>query len=1849
MNNELYFLIIVIEVIILLILLYTYFNKKKVKEHHADHSESANPGIKFYDRHCGIYPVVKRVKQAAVCEDGSLTNDKERCNQPGVYRKQGSGKIIINGDDGIGYEIDIGDTSATASDAEKAKVATWNTANPNALANRTIIDGFLADNISTCAPPNKALLEALGFASTSDIYKDAQKTWSKAGHYIHTLTLSTPLTQNVAAGTEVVLTAGAATGIDMTKIKGTVVTRTLASASATTLVIKQDLGTSDFSTNDGLVDPTVAPDTDGILRFTAIEFPAGSSTTEITFTDELGGVQTATYTTIVKVKSQAAQFWEQQYAALGNTLLSTDNTANLEAYGAGAAFFKVNGITATSGYQNGSKVGSLVGNGSSCKVLGSYKKPEVEALKMGERCGDFEGNPYNGCDPKDYRTNNNGTSVVPNNYFPFGTTGEEVTKDKADALNSGLQESETGKLKTLAGANPGSDNAASEAAGKSGRIVLPNKGKVRASLDSDYKVIARDCIPAGEPGVIIHEHFSNPFNNMYSSVASFGNKFNNLLGLNTIEGFTEHLKSQDGAIVPNAGTPDNNVASITNYIGSRDVTCRDDSINATGAYINNPNNKSAEWLKQHMRMRNNASCTVKENGGPLQYKVEKLVEISANSGFFTITIRLHGDSGRKWEMGHNTVKTGSQTLPPSSTKLAETGFVFNTDYKSDLFLREFKHVIDYSKVELYDSVGYTGGYDFAKAIKKAPSGQVGGGNATGTADKQAYDNFKWTFGEKGRSSRPHIDITTCPIPWNATSEKIVQAISKVWKNFAIDNFGNIRNPPSGVTVDDAQGDNYIKIKQQYMKLNGVIIKPKLAIHIQDVHQAQTQQSATSNSPGTENIYNYTEPLLTLGNDTLSTYATPGNQTANISSKIRWNTAGKKGTDTAETRTGVWELAGTKAECPTRRDYNSNTNKSRRKGTANTPNLAGIVSIKQAETINCIPYNTQEDRSKFVPRRIRIGFIDTGNFTPSYDNLHVLVNTVPKSQLGGYQRQMTLDATNLTKVGDAVSFAGDIKTDATTGKPTTDAYKAFFNASLSTYENDFTLAQSNSNNLNGGIFSYKEDSMININNIANWDTDKILSIGLGDYEDPDKGAGNVYLVQRSKAPDKRENCHSGFGKPTDKFYGQNDQIYPDSCLQSRSYVRNESTSKYDSSQWDSHGRFHLANNDIEQHLRDRHNINIIENPQDQTLVFFVFYKEDDINKDYSYNNVEALKLATYWEKLTKQAKGTKEIYMKVNYLTRLFNEGKTMSIKENKLYQTLVMINNYLSSSYRLTRSSRQLNGKVSNLLRDLSNFARKHSSAHDSTKNWDSTAEGIKIIMRGPSSIQYSNYTGTKIQTLSNPYRDTLNFYSKNLVSSAGNKYNTTTDKLEADLASGTDLYTSYDNIAKQSPLGTAMPKSGDIYFDFNALINFLEKDTTETQDNTFKAANDANRVWGITQGNVSDLTAGAKDGSGYSARDARARPAAWSKDFNICNEELSTSKFAEEMNYRAKLTNVAVAEPGSTNLDTHPDFVSAKDTQYLNATFETESSLQVMTGKYPARVAAWGGVGTVATINSTTGNQMYGRAEGAVVSIIASKFIKSGSGAQVVGKKGGVTLTVGSVTGTTTKAEGLSVALAVDDVITVGTGATAVTGTVDEVVAAGSGSQTINLTIGGIEGNGNLGAAAAKDAYVYQVGTSAGVANTIIASGTLDVAENAVSATSILQVTLLNTSPGSFDATGKPDLRIASTEQTGATFDDTAVGVIKTNNIQPVVGAENAARKNLKLLSSVTAAGTTGTSVIKITLTAGTFTAAGNPTITVTNAAGTAKAITTETGKTLKIIDVGAGSLGGTLSEAVNLYTTEF
>ena len=241
MNNELYFLIIVIEVIILLILLYTYFNKKKIKEHHADHSP--NGGITFYDRHCGIYPVVKRVKQAAVCEDGTLVVGKDRCNQPGVYRKSGSDKVIINGDSGEKYEVSLDGNN----DAADIKL-------------------FLADNTTTCVPPTAKLLEKLGLISTDAAYIDAQNSWEKYGHYVHTISLDGfTLSKNVAAGSQVSFVNA---GSKSTKITGTVVSRTM--KDETTLIIKQDIPTQTAKAN-------ISADADGIFRFTDIEFdPTGN-------------------------------------------------------------------------------------------------------------------------------------------------------------------------------------------------------------------------------------------------------------------------------------------------------------------------------------------------------------------------------------------------------------------------------------------------------------------------------------------------------------------------------------------------------------------------------------------------------------------------------------------------------------------------------------------------------------------------------------------------------------------------------------------------------------------------------------------------------------------------------------------------------------------------------------------------------------------------------------------------------------------------------------------------------------------------------------------------------------------------------------------------------------------------------------------------------------------------------------------------------------------------------------------------------------------------------------------------------------------------------------------------------------------------------------------------------------------------------------------------------------------------------------------------------------------------------------------------------------------------------------
>jgi len=59
MYSNRYVFVIIVEVIILLLLLYIYSYKKTIKEHHTDHSDTANPNVTFYKRNCVVYPVVK--------------------------------------------------------------------------------------------------------------------------------------------------------------------------------------------------------------------------------------------------------------------------------------------------------------------------------------------------------------------------------------------------------------------------------------------------------------------------------------------------------------------------------------------------------------------------------------------------------------------------------------------------------------------------------------------------------------------------------------------------------------------------------------------------------------------------------------------------------------------------------------------------------------------------------------------------------------------------------------------------------------------------------------------------------------------------------------------------------------------------------------------------------------------------------------------------------------------------------------------------------------------------------------------------------------------------------------------------------------------------------------------------------------------------------------------------------------------------------------------------------------------------------------------------------------------------------------------------------------------------------------------------------------------------------------------------------------------------------------------------------------------------------------------------------------------------------------------------------------
>jgi len=540
-------------------------------------------------------------------------------------------------------------------------------------------------------------------------------------------------------------------------------------------------------------------------------------------------------------------------------------------------------------------------------------------------------------------------------------------------------------------------------------------------------------------------------------------------------------------------------------------------------------------------------------------------------------------------------------------------------------------------------------------------------------------------------------------------------------------------------------------------------------------------------------------------------------------------------------------------------------------------------------------------------------------------------------------------------------------------------------------------------------------------------------------------------------------------------------------------------------------------------------------------------------------------------------------------------------------------------------------------------------------------------MRKGTGDPQYSNYGGTKIQDLSNPYRDTLNFYSKD-IKSGTTDYNNTTDAAQPNkftteilnTAPGDALATHYTKLSEQAPLpGIVAPIIGDIYFDFKALIYFLAKNSGEVQDTTFKAANDTNRVWGITQG-PSILT---KD---YSDRDARARPAAWSKDFNICNEELSTSAFAAEMNTRAVLTDVAVD-------GVHPDFKTTNDKQMLNENHEPLKNLQIMTGKYPARVAAWGGVGIDGIIdvagetNPVARKPTYGRAEGTVVSIIASKFTSAQDSAQIKNKTGGVTLNVGREEGGVYTTEGLKTALNVGDNVTQIVGGTITArGTISAAVAAQSGEYDAKiLTIGGKSGVGNINGTTLADTttmktYVYQLEAGSGTSRNIVAKGQLTKIASATG-DSVLEVKV---SFGSFSAVAgssvMPDLRITTENIATVTYTDGGQypNEIKKNafpDAPQLSVEENNSIQELKLLSVANSA-TGGSSTMTVTLTSGTFVKESR--LVITPAASVAPAsvpsplagvgVKTYTDKDLYVVDIGT-TMGGTLSEAVNLYVTEF
>ena len=578
-------------------------------------------------------------------------------------------------------------------------------------------------------------------------------------------------------------------------------------------------------------------------------------------------------------------------------------------------------------------IGSINTADTACKEA-IFTPADTFSLDLGQKC-DSAAN----CTPANYRTI---AGKVPGTTSTHLGTGKFfMATPEDDAKKPGYEESQTINLMNLAakttavGDAKGPTNVESETAGKDGRKKFKG-GPVRASLDRNDMVIARDCIPAAAPGVVIHEHFT-------SRVANFGR--------NILESF--------GSIYENFKTPGPKStqfealadSDMTQFVSKYDATCTD-----TGT--------------QQKFRGGGGVTTVPCSDTKYTYAVQKLVEVNANSGFWTLTIRLHGEDN--WKMAHTTKRPSSSTQQEEiASAAANEGF--SSYWDDPYFFREFKHVID------YDLIANNTRYDFAKAIVGTDNG---------------YNEFKWTIGGKNRSTRPYIDITTCPIPWNASCDQIVLAIATVWSKFE---FHHTAAPGSAITkemVSAMTNENYKGPRFQIFTLNDQPTKPLLSIHVEDVNKVNA----------THNIYNYKPPRSTNVDGLIKEYS---DDSIDVKTKLAYTGTVPHWNNSADSAALCWNIDNIQD------NYPGGAAKAQREGD-------DMGAKERAKVINCIPYrdsSTAEgmiDARRFVPRRLRIGFIDTGNFTPNATNFNVITQSVPFSLGDAINRSVVLDSSKYLK-------------------------------------------------------------------------------------------------------------------------------------------------------------------------------------------------------------------------------------------------------------------------------------------------------------------------------------------------------------------------------------------------------------------------------------------------------------------------------------------------------------------------------------------------------------------------------------------------------------------------------------------------------------------------------------------------------------------------------------------------------------------------------------------------------------------------------------------------------------------